>query len=95
MGASEVTLVRSRTVGRAVFLADDMPAPPSGKAYRLWFDMPGRGMVSAGLIPTTGHAVTVPLEGDARTATRAGITLEPESGSQHPTSDPVALFSFA
>lgn len=94
MGASEVTLVRSRAVGRAVFLADDMPAPPSGKAYQLWFDMPGRGMVSAGLIPTTGHAVTVPLLGDARTATGAGITLEPESGSEHPTSDPVALFSF-
>ncbi|WP_404385452.1 anti-sigma factor [Knoellia locipacati] len=94
MGASEITLVRSPSVGRAVFLADAMPTPPSGKAYQLWFDMPGRGMVSAGLIPTSGQSVTVPLEGDARTATGAGITLEPESGSQHPTSDPVALFTF-
>lgn len=94
MGASEITLVRSPSVGRAVFLADAMPTPPSGKAYQLWFDMPGRGMVSAGLIPTSGQSVTVPLEGDARVATGAGITLEPESGSQHPTSDPVALFSF-
>ena len=94
MGSSEITLVRSRAIGRAVFLADAMPTPPSGKAYQLWFDMPGRGMVSAGLIPTSGHAVTVPLEGDAKTATGAGITLEPESGSEHPTSDPVALFSF-
>ena len=94
MGSSEITLVRSRAVGRAVFLADAMPTPPSGKAYQLWFDMPGRGMVSAGLIPTSGHAVTVPLEGDAKTATGAGITLEPENGSEHPTTDPVALFSF-
>lgn len=94
MGSSEITLVRSRAIGRAVFLADAMPTPPSGKAYQLWFDMPGRGMVSAGLIPTSGHAVTVPLEGDAKTATGAGITLEPENGSEHPTSDPVALFSF-
>lgn len=95
MGSSEITLVRSPSVGRAVFLADAMPTPPSGKAYQLWFDMPGRGMVSAGLIPTSGRSVIVPLEGDARVATGAGITLEPESGSQHPTSAPVALFSFA
>ena len=94
MGSSEITLVRSPSVGRAVFLADAMPTAPSGKAYQLWFDMPGKGMVSAGMIPAAGHAVTVPLEGDAKVATGAGITLEPESGSEHPTSDPVALFSF-
>ncbi|MDT0212975.1 anti-sigma factor [Rothia sp. ARF10] len=95
MGASEVTLVRSPSHKQAVFVADAMPTPPSGKAYQLWFDVPGRGMVSAGMIPTTGTAVTVMLKGDASTATGAGITLEPESGSEHPTSAPVALFSFA
>lgn len=94
MGASEVALVRSPSHKQAVFLADAMPTPPSGKAYQLWFDVPGQGMVSAGMIPTSGSAVTVMLEGDASTATGAGITLEPESGSEHPTSAPVALFSF-
>jgi len=95
MGTSEIALVRSPSHKQAVFVADDMPTPPSGKAYQLWFDVPGQGMVSAGMIPTSGSAVTVMLEGDASTATGAGITLEPESGSEHPTSDPVALFSFA
>ena len=95
MGTSEVALVRSPSHKQAVFVADAMPAPPSGKAYQLWFDVPGKGMVSAGMIPTSGSAVTVMLEGDASTATGAGITLEPESGSQQPTSAPVALFSFA
>ncbi|GGB80158.1 anti-sigma K factor RskA [Knoellia flava TL1] len=95
MGTSEVVLVRSPSHKQAVFVADAMPSPPSGKAYQLWFDVPGQGMVSAGMIPTTGSAVTVMLEGDASTATGAGITLEPESGSEHPTSAPVALFSFA
>jgi hypothetical protein len=37
---------------------------------------------------------TVMLEGDASTAAAAGITVEPEGGSDHPTSEPIALFDF-
>ena len=95
MGASEIAIVRSPSMKQAVFVADAMPTPPAGRAYQLWFDVPGQGMVSAGLIPTTHPTVAVMLEGDASAATGAGITLEPESGSEHPTSAPVALFSFA
>ncbi|MFC7486081.1 anti-sigma factor domain-containing protein [Knoellia sp. CPCC 206453] len=94
MGSSEITIVRSPSHKKAVFLADAMPEAPFGKAYQLWFDVPGKGMVSAGLIRGSG-AVTIPMQGDATVATGAGITLEPASGSEHPTSDPVALFSFA
>ncbi len=95
MGASEIAIVRSPSMNKAVFVADAMPTPPAGRAYQLWFDVPGRGMVSAGLIPPTDATVAVLLEGDASAATGAGITLEPETGSEHPTSAPVALFSFA
>ena len=95
MGSSEIAIVRSPSKKQAVFVADAMPAAPSGKAYQLWLDMPGQGMVSAGLIPTAGSTVAVLLHGDATTATAAGITLEPEGGSQKPTTTPVALFSFA
>jgi anti-sigma-K factor RskA len=95
MGSSEVAIVRSPSKKQAVFVADAMPAAPSGKAYQLWLDMPGQGMVSAGLIPTAGSTVAELLHGDATTATAAGITLEPAGGSEKPTSTPVALFSFA
>lgn len=95
MGASEIAIVRSPSMNKAVFVADAMPTPPAGKAYQLWFDVPGQGMVSAGLIPTANATVAVMLKGDASAATGAGITLEPENGSEHPTSDPVALFTFA
>jgi len=95
MGSSEVAIVRSPSKKQAVFVADAMPPAPSGKAYQLWLDMPGQGMVSAGLIPTAGSTVSVLLHGDATTATAAGITLEPASGSEKPTTPPVALFSFA
>ncbi|MFC7491011.1 MULTISPECIES: anti-sigma factor domain-containing protein [unclassified Knoellia] len=94
MNGSQITIVRSPSHKKAVLVADSMPAAPFGKAYQLWFDMPGRGMVSAGLVKGSG-AVTIPLQGDATVATGAGITLEPASGSDKPTSDPVALFSFA
>lgn len=94
MDGSEISIVRSPTKRQAVFVADAMPAAPAGKAYQLWFDVPGKGMVSAGMIPTAGSTVTVMLTGDATTATGAGITLEPAAGSEHPTSDPVALFAF-
>ena len=94
MGDSKITIVRSPAHKKAVFLADAMPEAPFGKAYQLWFDVPGQGMVSAGLIRGSG-AVTIGMQGDATVATGAGITLEPASGSDHPTSAPVALFSFA
>jgi len=37
---------------------------------------------------------TVVLEGDAASATAAGITVEPEGGSSAPTTEPIALFDF-
>ena len=95
MGDAKITIVRSPSKKQAVFVADAMPTPPSGRAFQLWLDLPGQGMVSAGMIPTASAEVTVLLDGDAATATGAGITLEPEGGSEKPTTTPVALFSFA
>ena len=37
---------------------------------------------------------TVVLEGPPATATAVGITVEPEGGSEQPTSDPIAVFDF-
>ncbi len=38
--------------------------------------------------------MTILLEGDAATATGAGITVEPAGGSTTPTTAPLALFAF-
>jgi anti-sigma-K factor RskA len=89
-GAGELTLVRSASLKRAVMIGDHVPEPPAGKTYQLWYQQPGQGMVSAGLMPDS-HEATV-LTGDAATATAAAITVEPETGSAHPTSKPVVLF---
>ena len=92
-GAS-ATVVRSKSVGRAVLVTQQMPGPPEGKVYEAWLRDPSGTFKPAGLMPPVSDQ-TVVLEGDAAAATAAGITVEPAGGSLHPTSEPIALFSFA
>jgi anti-sigma-K factor RskA len=47
-------------------------------------------MVSAGLMPRADEATL--LAGDAATASAAAVSVEPAGGSEHPTTDPVAVF---
>ncbi|HEV7196838.1 MAG TPA: anti-sigma factor [Pedococcus sp.] len=93
---ARATIVRSASLGEAVLIADHMPDAPTGKDYQLWLNLPGRGMVSAGLMPRNAkQPVTVLLQGDARKALGAGITVEPAGGSTKPTTQPIALFTFS
>ena len=92
-GGASATVVHSDAIGRAVLVTRKMPPPPSGKVYQLWLQQPGRGMVSAGLMPVKPDQRVV-LQGDAATATAAGITVEPEGGSEKPSTEPIALFDF-
>lgn len=92
-GGATATVTHSDSVGKAVISTKDMPPPPSGKVYQLWLNQPGEGLVSAGLMSVSPNQ-TVLLDGDATTATAAGITVEPEGGSTSPTTEPIALFDF-
>lgn len=93
---ARATVIRSASVGRAILVTRDLPAPPSQRVYQLWLKNRAGTFVSAGLIPPTTGPVTqertVLLDGDARDAQAAGITVEPAGGSVAPTSDPIALF---
>ncbi|MGY2701033.1 anti-sigma factor [Nocardioides sp. HB32] len=92
-GGAKATVTHSDGLDKAVIVTKDMPAPPDGKVYQLWLDQPGRGMVSAGVMPVAADQ-TVILSGDAATALAAGITVEPAGGSTSPTTKPIALFDF-
>jgi hypothetical protein len=92
-GNVRATLIRSVAEGKAVLVTRNMPAAPHGKVYELWLQTTGGAMVPAGLMTEAGSR-TVLLQGDAASATAAGITVEPEGGSQSPTSDPIVLFDF-
>lgn len=92
-GGVRATLIRSVAEGKAVLVTRNMPAAPQGKVYELWLQTTGGAMVPAGLMKEAGSR-TVLLQGDAASATGAGITVEPEGGSESPTSEPIALFDF-
>lgn len=92
-GGASATITHSDSLGKAVLVTHKMPPPPDGKVYQLWFDQPGEGMVPAGLMPVKADQLVV-LDGDAASATGAGITVEPAGGSTSPTSKPIALFDF-
>lgn len=88
-----LTVTRSMSLKKAVLVTSQLPAPPMGKIYQLWFQEPSGTMEPAGSLPAGGDQVVV-LDGDAQAAVGAGITLEPDGGSPAPTTDPLALFVF-
>lgn len=88
---SVATVVVSRDEGRAVILTEDMANAPTGQVYELWLQTPRGDMIPAGLMPDQPDA-TVLLEGDASEATAVGITVEPDGGSDTPSSAPIAVF---
>jgi anti-sigma-K factor RskA len=92
-GGARASVVRSVSQGRAVLVTHDMPPAPPGRVYELWLQTPAGVMEPAGLMDGAG-STTVMLKGDAAKATGAGITVEPDGGSDAPTTEPVALFDF-
>ncbi|MFD4572745.1 anti-sigma factor domain-containing protein [Streptomyces sp. NPDC058417] len=89
-GGATGTVVVSADQDRAVFLAAGMERPPRGKVYQLWFD-DGGTMRSAGLMDPARSDQAVLMDGAVDKASGVGITVEPEGGSDAPTSAPVAL----
>ncbi|PUA81352.1 anti-sigma factor [Nocardioides currus] len=91
--AGQATVTRSKALHKAVIKTVDMSDAPSGQVYQLWLQQHGE-LVSAGLMEGGGNQEIV-LEGDAATASAAGVTVEPAGGSQTPNLPPVALFDFS
>ncbi len=88
---STATVVRSLNQGKAVLLTRNMAAPPPGKAFEVWLQDEAGTMIRAGMMRKAGDHKLL-LTGDATKATGVGITIEPESGSEAPTTQPIALF---
>lgn len=89
---SVTTLTRSRELNRAVLQTSDLPLPPAGMVYEVWLRH-GSQLVPAGLIPPDPDG-TLLLSGNAANADGAGITIEPEGGSQTPSDRYVQAFDF-
>lgn len=86
------TVVRSKDLGKAVIMTHNLPPVPAGKAYELWLQTPRGDMVPAGMMPRDrAPSQPVLLKGNAASAIGVGITVEPATGSDSPTTPPVAV----
>ena len=82
------SFVYDQKTGKAVFVAEGLPATPADKAYELWFipkghsPMPGRIFT----VDSSGHALLPEqMPADAMGNAVIAITLEPKRGSAVPT----------
>jgi len=83
-----------RANGTLVFLASNLPAIPSQKAYELWLIPTSGAPIPAGLFRPDargGAAVIHPPLPVGVEAKSFAVTLEPESGSPAPTSQPIIV----
>ena len=77
-----------------IFLANNMPALPARRAYELWIIPTSGSPIPAGVFKPDAHGdatvvnTRLPIAIEAKTF---AITVEPESGSQFPTSRPIML----
>lgn len=83
-------VVFSATRGEGWFLADGMDATEAGKVYELWL-IDEEGPSPAGLFNASGGRAAHAFTGDVSRAQAIGVTVEPESGSLQPTTDPIVV----
>jgi anti-sigma-K factor RskA len=80
------TVVMSHRKRTLIFAAAGLRALPSSRRYELWLMGPGRDR-AAGLLPIPRHGMTGPVIAPGlEPGDRLGLTVEPASGSRHPTS---------
>lgn len=80
--------------GTLVFLASNFPAIPSQKSYELWLIPTTGAPIPAGLFKPDAHGAAVVIHPTLPIGVEAkafAVTLEPESGSPAPTSQPIIV----
>jgi anti-sigma-K factor RskA len=82
---AEVILLKDH---KAVLMAEDMPRVPENKTYQIWViedDVPQ----PSGLFEADGDTVAAVVEKPLDEDDVIAITIEPNGGSQQPTTDPM------
>lgn len=82
------SVVMSKQQGTAMFVADDLPPLPEGKVYEAW-TIKGDPRPAGTFAPDDSQPALIELPDAAFRAESVAITVEPEGGSQQPTSDAV------
>ncbi len=69
----------------------DLLTLPAGRAYQAWAIDSSGAAASLGVLPANQGRIV--LDGDLRNGTAIALSVEPESGSSAPTSEPILLTS--
>ncbi|NNU26124.1 anti-sigma factor [Isoptericola sediminis] len=102
MADPSATLLRSEVAGGGqasvlvagedlLFSASDLPDVGAGSTYQLWLVGAEGGVTSAGLLDPEDGAVERLLQGVDGVG--LAVSVEPEGGSQQPTTDPVVVLA--
>ncbi|PCN48362.1 hypothetical protein Csp2054_06480 [Curtobacterium sp. 'Ferrero'] len=96
-GGGTATVVWSAELGKSAVILDGVDQAPKGKVYELWYIEPknsGGAITAAGLMERSSDGVhSAVLEGRYSSGVTVGITVEPEGGSEQPTTTPIAAVS--
>jgi anti-sigma-K factor RskA len=85
------TIVMSHSEHMGVFTAHHLKALPGSESYELWLMGPG-GTRPAGMVKTEPDGMADPaVISGMRPGDMIGLTIEPASGAQHPTTVPLVL----
>ena len=82
------TFVYDQKTGRAVLMADGLPAAPAEMAYEVWFIPKGHSPMAGKMftVDASGHAMLPEqMPAEAMESAVIAITLEPKKGSAVPT----------
>ncbi|WP_347753881.1 anti-sigma factor [Agrococcus sp. ProA11] len=89
-GGATATAIWSTELGQSVLLFEGLDPAPAGRNYQAWY-IDGAGPRSAGVFQTAGGSTAVLLEGQLAAGDAVGVTVEPEGGSEAPTTDPILV----
>jgi anti-sigma-K factor RskA len=85
--ASAEVLAFSRS--DAVLVAEDLPKLEQGETLQIWVIDKDDHPHPAGVFEPRDGMITVPVDGSLEDAEAIAVTVEPEGGSEQPTSDPM------
>src|SRR5690606_12678504 len=92
-GGGEAKLIWSAELGRSAVVVDELPAPPSGMTYQLWYIDKESADPAGTFVPTGSGKTIYVLDGSMSAGDIVGITVEPQGGSAKPSGAPIVTIA--
>ena len=95
-GGSTATLIWSGELNRSAVVFDELEQLPGDRVYQAWYINASNEATPAGTFEADGDRTSFRvLEGSMESGTVVGVTVEPEGGSEQPTTNPIVVIEAA